>query len=417
MSGLPFKGIRVLDISNFWAGPFAGQFLGDLGAEVFKIEAIQHMDPFRNFANLPQGDAEAARLFYEWSARTNGANRNKYGLTLNLRDSKGRDLFLRLVAISDIVIENFSTRVMTSLELDYPFLRAANPSIIMVSMPGYGSTGPYKDYVSYAHSLEDFVGITSGGGYPGGPPVRYGLGMADPIAGMFAAVAIVAAVEQRDRSGSGQHVEVAQAEALTTLMAEDILTYQIQSSVSARQGNRSSIMSPHGVYPCKGKEKWIAIAVQSDEQWRSLCDVLGQREWLEQSTFATARDRKEHEDELDQLIAEVTTRWESYDLMHSLQRAGAPAAVVADGSEPLSDPHWQGRGFFQPMARKVTGTHPYNNFPGVFSNGRPPLRLPAPTLGEHNAVVLRELLGLNDQELSSLAHEKVIGTVPLGLGM
>ena len=396
------EGIRVLDLTAWQAGPTVTMVLGDMGAEVIKIEAIQRLDGWRG-----AGDA------YELTPNWNGLNRNKLGLTLDLTQPDGKGLFERLVAQSDIVVENYTPRVMENFGLGYPVLAEINPRIIMLSLSGFGATGPWRDFLAFAFPTEEMSGLAQLTGYEGGPPELIGPPVTDALAGMMGTFSILTALEYRRRTGCGQYIDCSQIEALTGMIGGEVMSFTMNGRVEPRRGNRHEWMAPHGVYPCAGDDRWVAIAVGSDQQWRALCDSLGESALGTDERFASASGRHAHQAEIDERISRWTAARTHYDAMHVLQAAGVPAGAVLTPSELLVDPQLNARGFFQVLDRGPIGTYPYPGPAFKLSATPGELRRPAPFLGEHNGYVLRDLLGLSDEEIAALESKQVIGTKPL----
>ncbi|MBE0480739.1 MAG: CoA transferase [Dehalococcoidia bacterium] len=407
MSSLPLHGVRIIDTCIYWAGPMATMILADLGAEVVKIESIQRLDYLRLLGGWPSPDG------YEWSAVFNGANRNKYGITLNLNHPKGRDIFKSLVKTGDIVTENFSPRVMENWGLSYNDLIKINPRIIMLSMPGFGTTGPWRNYVTFGPNVEMVSGMPIISGYPDGGPVMTGY-LADPAAGLVGAAAVLVALQHRQLTGQGQRIDLSQMEAITSFMGEPIMDYAMNKRIRPRAGNRHPVHAPYGVYRCSGEDEWATISVTSEKEWQSLCDALGKPGLTREPKFSDAPGRRKNHDELDTIIEAWTRQRDRFEVMRVLQEHGVAAGPVLNYSEVLSDPHIQDRGFFQVVTRPVTGTHPHPGFPAKFTETPVSIRRPAPTLGQDNEEVLKRLLGMGDAEIAELAREEIIGTKPHG---
>jgi crotonobetainyl-CoA:carnitine CoA-transferase CaiB-like acyl-CoA transferase len=407
MARQALEGIRICDLTRFWAGPHCTSYLGALGAEVLKVEAIQNVDGFR----WPQVRGDK---WWEGSAQWCGSNINKYDVTLDLNQSEGVELFKRLVQESDVVIENFPPRVMENFDLAYPVLKGLKEDIIMVSMPGYGHTGPWRDYPAFAFSFEQTSGLASLTGYAGESPMNLG-GAADPIAGIHAAFAVQAALEYRRRTGKGQFVELAQLEALTSFMGQPFLDYVMNQQLWERWGNRNPEMAPHNVYPCKDADTWVAVAVPSENDWQAFSAAIGNPEWARQEKFSTLSGRMENQDELDHHISQWTQQYEPYEVMDMLQGAGVPAGAVSDAQKLYEEPHLRERGFWAELDRPVVGKHPYSAFPGNFSE-TPMTYRAAPTLGQDNEYVLGTILGLSDAEIQALEEKRIIGTEPFQAG-
>ena len=404
-SSLPLHGVRIIDACIYWAGPMATMLLADLGAEVIKIESIQRIDFLRLLGGWPSADG------YEFSAAFNGSNRNKYGITLNLNHARGREIFENLVEIGDVVTENFSPRVMENWGLSYEYLKKINPEVIMLSMPGFGATGPWRNYVTFGPNVEMVSGMPTISGYPDGEPMMTGY-IADPAAGLMGAVAVTIALQHRHRTGKGQHIDLSQAEAFTAFMGEAIMEYSMNKRMQPRRGNRHPSIAPHGVYPCKGDDEWVTITLASEEEWGSFCDAIGNPDWIKDEKFSDPVRRCENHDELDKLIGDWTRQHDKHEIMRILQKAGLAAAPVLSYAEVLDDAQFKSRGFFETINRPVTGTHPYPGFPVKFSETPVSIRRPAPTIGQDNEYVLKNILGMSDGEIKQLEEDEIIGTVP-----
>jgi len=318
------------------------------------------------------------------------------------------------------VVENFTPRVMKNFGLDYPVLRMTNPQIITISLSGYGQDGPYQDYVTYGEGIEAMVGLSQLTAYPDGEPLKPGVAYADATSGLHAAFAILAALHYRRLTGMGQYIDLAMREAVTPILGEAIMDYTMNKRAVKPMGNRHPAMAPHGCYRAQGRDRenkkegaWIAIAVSSDEEWRSFCRAMGDPPWTRDEKFASRSGRLANREELDRLIGEWTAGYDHIELMNMLQGSGIKAGAVFNIAELAHDPHLNERGFFEELSHPETGTHLY---PGVsWRMSRTPgrLRLPAPCFGEHNRYVFSELLGMSDEEVSRLADEGVSPSEPL----
>jgi crotonobetainyl-CoA:carnitine CoA-transferase CaiB-like acyl-CoA transferase len=409
-SGLPLGGIRVTDVTNSWAAPYVTQLLAALGAEVIKVESIQRLDPWRGGAA-----AGIDEDFWEQSPLFNSVDTDKLSVTLDLTRPEGVEIFKRLVKISDVVAENYTPRVMKNFGLDYPVLKEVNPQIIMLSMPSYGTTGPWRDYSGFAALFEQMSGLPQLTGYPDGPPKNSDWGFADTISGVNGRVAVLVALLFRQMTGKGQFIDLSQVEAATNMIGDAIIEYSMNNKIRPRRGNRHPSMAPHGYYRCKGEDSWVGIAVSSDEEWLRFGKAIGDPPWTKEKRFAGSIDRLQHQDALDALVEAWTVRHEHYEVMHALQKAGIAAGIIPSPRELLADPHLKVRGTFQIIDRDIVGPHPYTTPLASMRLSKTPrvIRRPAPLLGEHNDYVLGVLLGMSKQEIQSLADDRVIGTVPL----
>ncbi len=398
--------LRVLDLSMGWAGPLAGQMFAEMGAEVIKVEDTHHFDWWRGSLSM----APAAMQPIERAAVFNTANRGKRGVTLDLASARGIEILKRLIAVSDILIENFSPGVMERLGLGYETVSAINPRLIMISMPSFGSDGPECNARGYGNTVEAMAGVTGLTGYHDGDGQRYTLSNAlgDPVGGLHGVFALMVALRERERSGRGQKIELAQVESLIPFVAEAILDFQFAERVPAARGNRHREHAPHGIYRCAGDDNWIALACESDEQWRSLARAFG----INDSRFATASSRKDNEDALDAELSRALAPLAADDCVARLREAGVLAAPVNSAPAVMADPQIQSREYFVAIDRAVVGTHLY---PGAVARiPDTPLRAdaPAPLLGEHNRQVFAELLGMTNDQITELERSGVIGSSP-----
>ena len=409
---LPLAGVRIVEMGQLIAIPHAMKLLGDMGAQIIRIESCARLDNYRTssfYKNRSDGRHwDRAANFYE-------QNRNKYSLTLELNDEDCIDALRELVSISDVFGENFTPRVMRNFNLEYEDLRQIRPDIIMVSSTGYGYTGPWADYGAIGYTTEATSGLSHISGYKDGPPVLPEIPYADYTAAEHTAFAIMAALAYRARTGKGQFIDISQSETLTSTIPEAIMDYTVNGRIPERLGNQDTLMSPHGCYPCAGDDKWIAIAVSTDEQWSAFCDVLGHPEWPADMRFTDALSRWNHRDAIDALLSKATTSHEQYALMTALQTKGVPAGAVLDGKSLLFDPHLNDRGFYE-VAEHHSSTGmpplPYSSRPWKFSGTPAELRAAAPTLGQHNRFVLSELMGANAQQVEAMEARGVIGNAP-----
>jgi len=420
---LPLSGVRILDLTHVWAGPLAMRILASFGAEVIKVESTRRYDMSRGEAVAGPG---AGRVFIypnadpgdePWNreARFIERNYNKLGLTLDLTRPAGVELFKRLVRVSDVVVESFRVGVMANFGLDYPQLRAVKPDIIMVSLSSQGQTGPESGYGSFGAVLEQTGGLAAITGYEPDAPTATGTFIPDPVVAALAAGLVVAALHFRRRTGLGLYIDLSQRETVTAIVGEVIMDYVMNGRVQRPMGNRHPTMAPHGVYPCAGEDRWVAIAVEDDAQFAALCRLMGRPELAEDPRFADVVSRRRSQDELDLIIAEWTRQHDHLDLMYRLQAAGVPAGAVLDGRELLADPHLKARQFFRELDQPGVGRYPVS-FGGLKLHRTPAQILrPAPRLGEHNEYILENLLGLTREEILTLEGEGVIGRVPLGV--
>jgi crotonobetainyl-CoA:carnitine CoA-transferase CaiB-like acyl-CoA transferase len=405
-SSLPLEGVRVVDMTWVWAGPVAGMLLAMLGAEVIKVESGDRLDFFRRYAIWPLADAEPTELSMDGSMMFLSANLNKLGVTLNLGKPKGKDLLKRLIAVSDVVVENMRPGAMDRMGLGYDVLRKINPAIIMLSSSARGGSGPESQYAGYAavnHAIGGAAHIT---GYPDGPP-GYALGDVDLMNATAAAFAIVAALRYRERTDEGQFIDYSQSEGVTSLIGEVLLEYQMTGRIPGRKGNSDEFMAPHNVYPCWGIDRWLAVAVATDEEFTALCEVMDMPTLATDARFATAAARKRNEPALDEIIAGWARQQDRDYAANRLNAAGVAAAPSRDARDLFRDPHLRARNVFVEVEHPEGGRHDVVGLPWKMSNCEPAYRR-APRLGQHNDYVLGDVLGLKPADIRRLRREGVI---------
>ncbi len=403
---LPLYGLRVCDLATYWAGPVASCLLSALGADVVKVESIQRADGMRYVSGLRRDD------WWEWSPLTHGANTGKRSVTLDLSSGDGLGLAKRLVEMSDIVIENYSPRVMENFGLGWDEVHRLNPGAVMVRMPAFGLTGPWRDRTGFAMTIEQASGLAFLTGDPGGPPL-VPRGVCDPLGGMHAVFATLLALEHRAQTGEGTLVEIPLVEAGLNAAAEQVIEWTAYGQLLQRQGNRSPYAAPQGVYPAEGEDKWVAISIDEDSQWPALAALIGHDDW---DRWASRDERRARHDEIDDAIARWTASRDRDRAVLVLLDAGVPAAPVISGRESIDNPQLAARGHHQWMDHAVVGRVPYPSFSGRFNGQYHHLGRPAPTLGEHNEEILRDVLGLDATEIARLAQTQVIGTRPPSWG-
>ena len=402
--------LRVLDLSMGWAGPLVGQMFAEMGAEVVKVEDTHHFDWWRGSLSMAAPEMQPI----ERAAVFNTANRGKLGVTLDLASARGIEIVKRLVEVSDILIENYSPGVMDRLGLSYQAVSAINPRLIMISMPSFGSDGPECNARGYGNTVEAMAGVTGLTGYHNGDGQHYTLSNAlgDPVGGLHGVFALMVAIRERERTGHGQLIELAQVESLIPFVTDAMLEYQFTGKVPPPRGNRHREHAPHGIYRCAGDDNWIALACESDEQFRNLTRVLGLERLMDDSRFTTTSARKQNEEALDAELSRAVATLSLDDCVQRLRDAGVLAAPVNSAPAVMADPQIQSREYFVAIDRAVVGTHLY---PGAVARiPETPLRAdaPAPLLGEHNRQVLGGLLGMTEDEVSALERDGVIGSSP-----
>lgn len=389
------QGVRILDFTWMLAGPYCTRLLADFGAEVIKIQSKK---------TASGAEDNLSGYFNAW-------NRNKRSITLDLNFPEARGLVKRLVSLSDVVIENFSPRVMKNWGLDYDALKKIKPGLIMASISAMGQTGPWKDFVGFGPTVQALSGITHLTSFAGGEPLGLGHSYADTVAGLYAALTILAALNHKDATGQGRHVDISAYEAMCSFLGPSILeTLATQGDVPPG-GNRPvhEQAAPHGVYKCRGKDRWCAISVQGQAEWRPFCRAVGSPKWCGDKKFSSHEGRTEHAAELNGLIEKWTKRRSPQKAVEILQQAGIAAGVVQSAQDLAHDPHLSARGFFleldHPVLRKA-----FADRQPIRIEEHPPVDWQAaPLLGEANEYVFKELLGLSESEYSRHVEKGVIG--------
>ena len=394
------KGVRVIEATQVWAGPWAGSVLADLGAEVIKVESEQKHDSARFIPPYADNKPGLNRGGF------NVINRGVKSCSINLAQPRGAQLFKELVKVSDIVLENYSPKVMTAFGLDYAALCKVRPDIIMASLSGFGGTGPDRNYMAYASTVEAVAGLNSSFGQFGGEPVYGAVYEADPIGGLYGALAVLSALCLRQKTGSGQHIDISEVEGLISTLPEVVMDYTMNGRIRPRMGNRDEWMAPHGCYPCKGEDKWVAIAVGTDQEWSRFCEVMGNPDWSRNESFSDQHKRWRHQELLNQHLADWTRNFSPYEIMHKLQSVGIAAGPSFNIEELINDPHIRERGVVVEQCHPDAGrTIVYRSpWASALTKDNPP----APCFAEHNKYVFSELLGMSDQDVARLAAEKVI---------
>jgi crotonobetainyl-CoA:carnitine CoA-transferase CaiB-like acyl-CoA transferase len=407
----PLAGLRVIDFTAFWAGPFVTQYLAAMGADAIKVESIQRPDGMRFQSVKPPTEDQ----WWEWSALFHTVNLGKRGITLDLSRPAGVEVVKRLLAVSDAAVENFSPRVMDNLGLVYEELAAANPRLIMVRMPAFGLDGPWRDRVGFAQTMEQISGMAWLTGFADGPPI-IPRGPCDPLAGLHAIVALLVALEHRERSGQGQLIESTMVEAALNAAAEIVLEYGAYGTRLTRDGNRGPVGAPQNLYRCRGSDTWLAVAVTSDAQWTALVDIMGNPAWAGDRALASATRRRAQHDAIDRGLAAWCAQQDASVTAERLLSRGIPAAPVTSAAQLDHNPQLRARGFFQDIAHPIVGRHAHPTVPLQFGGDDTRwFARPAPTLGQHTEEVLRELLGLSDAEITQLRAEGIIGDRPVRL--
>lgn len=406
---LPFSGLRVLDMTAYWAGPSASHMLAMLGAEVIHLESARRPDG----ARLVGGRPATTEQYWEQGPIYAAINTNKKGLTLDFTTPEGLDLLRRFIATCDVVIENYTPRVLDSLGLSGDALRELRDDLIVVRMPGFGLDGPWRDQPAFAFVIEDASGLTWLTGHADQHPVEpYCVG--DSNAGVHAALGLMLALAHRDGTGSGCHVEAAMIDAALSITREQVVEFAASGIRLERDGNRGPVGAPQNLYQCAGLDEFdreparVAIAVTTDEQWASLRQAMGSPNWAADPSMSTAAGRRVAQDEIDAMLGEWCSSRSVSDVAEQLAAAGVPVAVVQQPHRQVDLPPLQERSFFERVDHPVMGTARYSTLPFRIEGIEGPRhRRHAPLLGEHNAELLTEL-GLSMAEIDKLEANGVI---------
>ncbi|MEX2080535.1 MAG: CoA transferase [Dehalococcoidia bacterium] len=406
----PLAGLKVLDLTWFWSGPSATMLMGALGADVVKIESIQRPDPYR-FTWAPP----AADTFYERGPLWHDANCNKRDITLDLAQPEGMAVFEKLVAQADVVVSNFSNRVLPNLGLTVERFHELNELLIVITCPGYGMGGPWEDWIGYGVAFEQLAVCASITGYADMTPAIMG-GFCDPVVGLNAVFSLLLALRLRDATGKGTSIEVPQCETLDSTWAPEHISYQLGGTLPQRAGNKHHEMAPHDAYLAAGDDEWITIAVVDDAEFRRLAEVI-ELSLAKDERFATLAGRKANEVELDGRVRDAVRRFDARELERALQARKVHAARIVKGATLPEDEGFKHLGFFVEVERPIVGRYHTKLWPWRFSDIDVSLISPPPLLGQHNHEVLRGLAGLSEAEIAALEDKKIIGTVPVMLGV
>ncbi len=392
--------LRILDFTRVLSGPYATRTLADFGAEVIKVQSkkIAPIEP------------NTGAYFDTW-------NRNKRSITLDMSHPQARVMALRLVAICDVVIENFSPRVMSNWGMDFQGLKKAKPNIIMLSMSGMGQTGPWKNHVAFGPTVQSLGGLTHLTSFEEDTPLGSGYALADHISGLYGAFAILAALEHRDRTGQGQYIDLSQYEVAATMIGPALLDVLANKQDPLPQGNRPDfdIAAPHGCYRCLGDNRWCVICVFNETEWQALVRVMGSPDWAFEQKYSTLSARNSNFKLLDEKLNQWTRKQDARELVEFLQEAGIPAGVVQNAQDLSNDPQLLKRDYFVHLEHPVLGPTVSDRSPIRFTQGQALIKEPAtnwkssPLSGEDNRYVYMQLLGLTEQEFRSYVQNGVIG--------
>lgn len=400
-------------MTTFWAGPSCTHILGMLGAEVIHLESTARPDGTRLIAGIPASQ----ELWWERSPIFSALNTNKLGLTLDFQTDQGRDVLRRLIATCDVVVENFTPRVIDQIGLDFESVRQMRDGIIMLRMPGFGLDGPWRDNPAFAYIIEDATGLSWLTGFPDRTPFEpYSVG--DPNAGIHAFNALLLALEHHRRTGQAVLVESAMADAALNIAAEQVIEFSAYGALLQRDGNRGPAAAPQNIYRCADidefgrADSWVAVAVATDAHWKALREALGAPEWTAAEALTTHAGRVAQHDLIDEHLADWCATRSGDDIVETLWTAGVPVAKVMQPHRQTELPQLQHRRFFEYVGHPVNSAAPHSTLPIALSRGPAEFhRAAAPTLGEHNQELLAQL-GLTPEEIAVLEDLGVIGTEP-----
>lgn len=429
---LPLEGVRVVELSIAWAGPLAARFCADLGADVIRVEHPgargNGLRPDGSPMRAPEGwrwgelpppayragifpDADPGERPWNRNGPFNKMQRNKRSLALDLQDEAGREVFRRLLAEADILLDNYRPRALDRLGFDFEAVAAINPRIVRISMSGYGSTGPYRDRGSWGPILEAHSGLAATTGYEGGGPVKQGAAFPDGIGGLTGTFVVLDALRERDRTGRAVYVNLSQLESYVSIGGEFVIAASAGGEPPERRGNRSLAFAPQGVYPCRGDDNWVAITVQSDDAWQAL-EALIDRPALTDPALGTNAERLRCHDAIDAEIAAWTADRDAHEVAELLQQAGVAAGPTLSNLEMVADPHLRARNMIVPIDHPDAGRREFPGFPIHLSETPVERFAGAPTLGQDNKAILRDLLGYSGDEYTALLSAGVIADSP-----
>ena len=399
----PLHNIRITEFTSAWAGPYATCLLGFLGAEVIKVESMARLDHSRLTAFSTGKDFFTPNE----SSVFNNINLNKKSVTLNLKEPKAIEMAKELVKVSDVVVENMRPGVMPRLGLDYEALSEVKSDLIYLSSSACGQTGPDKTFVGYAPNFASIGGISYNTGYEDWPPSNL-MGFIDLKSATTAAYSILMALCYHQNTGEGQYIDLASQETIAILNSDVLLEYILNQRVTGRHGNRDEIMAPHNCYPCRGEEKWIAIAVETEDEWRACCEVMRKPELSEDERFSDNYLRWQNQEQLDDIISDWTKDQDVYELMAILQAEGVAATPSCSVEDLFKDPHLKERGVFLQLDHPVLEKDWVVSPPWRLSETPASIRRHAPNIGEDNQNVFCGLLGMPKEEVEQLEKEKVV---------
>jgi len=383
--------IRVVDFTTNLAGPYGTRFLSMLGAEVIRIEHRKRLDVLRRRSE----------------SDFNATNLGKMSITIDLKSGKGLELAKELIKISDVVAESFRPGVMAELGLGYEVIQEVKPEIVMVSLSGFGATGPERNFASWASIFASMSGVSYITGYPDSIPTEF-RGSFDTRAGQMVALAVLVGLIYRRKTGHGQYIDLSAIESQICSIGEVVMDYTMNGRIGERTGNRHPHMAPHNAYRCKGEDCWVSIAIGNNTEWRALCVTMGRPELLEDERFKDPLSRWKNQEALDEIIASWTLNYTDYEVMEILQEAKVATMPVLSAPEIFNDPHLRDRRFIQEVDHPQIGKRFVLGTPWHITGDTSYVARRGPLIGEHNDYVFCELLGLSREEVSRLKEEKVI---------
>lgn len=404
MEKRPFEGLNVIEFAWAGVGPFTANFLGYYGATIIRVESASRIDPVRlehDFIEEKNPGPEHSPIF----AHTHPVK--KLDISLNLKHPGAMQVFRKLISWCDVIVENFTTGAFERMVMSYEELKKIKPGIILYRTNGYGHTGPMASQPGFGQTVTAVSGFHNITGWPDRPSVPVLKFYTDLIAPLFGALTLVSAVDYLHRTGKGQVIDHSQIEAGINYLGPVILDYVVNGRELALTGNKRNYAAPHGAYPCKGEDRWIAIGVQTDEEWNSFCRVIGNPDWTSEKRFSTMSGRIENNEELDKLVGMWTIDFTAEQVMVMMQAAGVSAGVVATAEDAELDPQFKHYDFFREMDHPVLGKRTFYHPPGFkLSKATAELHRP-PLLGEHNEYICTEILGMTEKEYDRLAEEGV----------
>ncbi|MCY4143553.1 MAG: CoA transferase [Gammaproteobacteria bacterium] len=400
MANGPLRDVRILDLTHVWAGPLATRILADLGAQVLKVEAPMSRGP-RTYPGKPIAGfvgGHGGEEPYNKNAAFVKLQRNKKSIGLDLKSDQGRTVFLDLVEVADVVIENFSARAMSALDLDYTVLQKRNPRIIHVAMPGFGLSGPYKDWVAFGPTVEPMSGLTHVMGYSCAEPRSTAMALPDPIAAAHSVCAVLTALRNRDATGKGSLVEMSLHESAVSANGAWLVDHQLGAELT-RLGNAHPSMVPHGIYRCVGEDQWVAIACRDDADWIAMCGCINTLD-----DELAVHERRKKRVEIDRQITRWTSVRDHNDVESLLQQKCVPVGHVRRTPDMVADKQVQARGFFVPLDQGTPMPGNPIKMDGISNQDW----TPCPPLGNNNREVLSSWLDMSDEEIETLYEQQVV---------